>query len=880
MPGSAPVRGAGRTALLVLVALLTSGGTLATETEAGDRAFDQGALSEALEHWQRALAVAERTGDPTATFEALLRVGAGERRLGDLDGAEVALGEAERLAEGLGPVAQARAWDAQGLLAQERGDSGRAERLLTRAFDAHKAARQPSGAAGAALNLGLVRMERGDSAGARGALDASVQLFQALGDARGLAEALATRGVASRRAGALTAARQDLELALATYLPDQLDGRMAASQSLALVYLDLGQTARARAALAVALPWARALDDPTRAAALEQGMGALEAAAGDLPAARAHYAAAEAGWSAGGRPAEALSAAMDLAALGQGDAAALRRALDQSRALRRPALEARAALQLATLALETDPDAAEPLADRALQLALRHELVDLRWRARAAVGIIAVRRGELEEGIPSLREAVDELERARDGLEDHEQRAFLLSHEPVYRALIDALLRQGDPLGAFVYTERLQLATLGRPPLPDDPQVAHYQRLIAQEASLSSALEGAVGGPPQREEALRAQLATLRVEFASTVDELRASYPHFEELVRVDPEDLEALQADLEPGLVVLQPVLFDDRLVLMVFSRDRLVAREVPVEAEEVGRTLRRLARLLQKWEHFHDPEELDRLAAQAGAWLLDPIAEDLAGAEVIAVSATGVFRQLPFAMLRTDGRYLIEQAAVVSVTHVGSLRPSGLAPFRVQGARTLLLGDPDGTLPHAEREVEQIAAVFPGATTLAGGEATRQALLAHLEGKTVLHLATHAYLDPRQPTQSFLVLAGTETLQYGEIPGLAPYLGSARLAVLSACESGLPVEARGGPDGDLAVSIHGLAAQFRRAGVETLVASLWRVDDRATEALMERFYRALSEEQDVAHALRSAQLALIADPSLSEPTFWAAFSVVGDWR
>ena len=71
---------------------------------------------------------------------------------------------------------------------------------------------------------------------------------------------------------------------------------------------------------------------------------------------------------------------------------------------------------------------------------------------------------------------------------------------------------------------------------------------------------------------------------------------------------------------------------------------------------------------------------------------------------------------------------------------------------------------------------------------------------------------------------------LAYREIPGLAPYLGPCRLVVLSACESGLAVTARGGgaDDGPPPISINGLAAQFRRAGVETLVASLCRCFNR----------------------------------------------------
>ena len=117
---------------------------------------------------------------------------------------------------------------------------------------------------------------------------------------------------------------------------------------------------------------------------------------------------------------------------------------------------------------------------------------------------------------------------------------------------------------------------------------------------------------------------------------------------------------------------------------------------------------------------------------------------------------------------------------------------------------------------------------------------------------------------------------------PGLGPYLDDARLVVLSACESALPVDA---PDataegGAPLVSIAGLAAQFRRAGVDSLVASLWKVDDEGTRRLMTELYRQLAAGSDLAHAMQRAQLSLLRQPTWADPFYWAGFEVVGDWR
>jgi CHAT domain-containing protein len=84
--------------------------------------------------------------------------------------------------------------------------------------------------------------------------------------------------------------------------------------------------------------------------------------------------------------------------------------------------------------------------------------------------------------------------------------------------------------------------------------------------------------------------------------------------------------------------------------------------------------------------------------------------------------------------------------------------------------------------------------------------------------------------------------------------------LAVLSACETGLGES--GGGEG-----VYGLQRAFHIAGCKNAIASLWKVDDAATQALMTLFYRNLWEKKlDAADALRQAQLTLYRNPAAAE--------------
>jgi CHAT domain-containing protein/tetratricopeptide (TPR) repeat protein len=88
-------------------------------------------------------------------------------------------------------------------------------------------------------------------------------------------------------------------------------------------------------------------------------------------------------------------------------------------------------------------------------------------------------------------------------------------------------------------------------------------------------------------------------------------------------------------------------------------------------------------------------------------------------------------------------------------------------------------------------------------------------------------------------------------EVVGLD--LSNTEMVVLSACETGL---------GDVAggEGVFGLQRAFHIAGAHTVVASLWNVDDQATQELMTHFYRNMWEkDMGKLQALRQAQLAML---------------------
>ena len=144
------------------------------------------------------------------------------------------------------------------------------------------------------------------------------------------------------------------------------------------------------------------------------------------------------------------------------------------------------------------------------------------------------------------------------------------------------------------------------------------------------------------------------------------------------------------------------------------------------------------------------------------------------------------------------------------------------------------------------------------------------------VVHFATHALLDSKNPELSGLVMSMIDRdgrpqdgfLRLHEVYNLKL---NADLVVLSACSTALGAEVRG-------EGLIGLTRGFMYAGAPQVMASLWGIQDNATTWFMTRFYEALLDRHQTPEAaLRTAQLAMRQDPRWSQPYYWAAFTMQG---
>jgi|GEM_PF-6969219 len=181
--------------------------------------------------------------------------------------------------------------------------------------------------------------------------------------------------------------------------------------------------------------------------------------------------------------------------------------------------------------------------------------------------------------------------------------------------------------------------------------------------------------------------------------------------------------------------------------------------------------------------------------------------------------------------------------------------------------------SLPYTGDEVHAIGSLIEGSKQLTGSEATVDRFKIEASRYQILHIATHYFIDDRQPLFSRLMFApmvSEQQASYFQTFELYQMRLNADLTVLSACNTALGLLQRG-------EGLNGITQAFMTAGSSSLVVSLWSVDDQSTSILMKYFYTGLLSGKTKADALREAKLQLIQD-GYGDPLYWAGFILMGD--
>ena len=197
-------------------------------------------------------------------------------------------------------------------------------------------------------------------------------------------------------------------------------------------------------------------------------------------------------------------------------------------------------------------------------------------------------------------------------------------------------------------------------------------------------------------------------------------------------------------------------------------------------------------------------------------------------------------------NAKSLTAAQEIVKTIAVGE---ASLLENRVQANSILAIDNPRQDLPNSEREINAAISTFSQPNVLRHKSATIAAVKEGLVGAAIAHFSCHGTANLNDPLNSGLLMHdGLLTLKDIFALNLADS-GGLRLAILSACETGMI----GTENADEAIS---LPTGLLQAGVAAVIASLWAVPEFSTMLLLVKFYdNWRNQNQDTSEALRQAQ-------------------------
>ena len=402
----------------------------------------------------------------------------------------------------------------------------------------------------------------------------------------------------------------------------------------------------------------------------------------------------------------------------------------------------------------------------------------------------------------------------------------------------------------------------------------------------------------------RNKLAQLAREIEALEKLLRSISPQFKREFAVEKKTWKDIQKALKPNEAAVEIVRLTDGIVYgaLILTPSTTDGPKAAVVKSKPNLYLEK--QLYRRYANTVIHEGEDTISYNM-FWkpIMDVIAQNTRKGKIerIYISHDGVYHQVNLNTLfnPTSKKYLIDETDIRQVTNLKEIletKPTpagkknailfGRPAFNISGEkREAVISD----LPGTEKEVDEINTILKAKgwqPTILKGEAANEGKVKSLASPRIVHFATHGFVTQDTVTRdlvnvmlnSGIILAGAgdKELHDGEDGILTAYemmnidLENTQLVVLSACETGLGEFFSG-------EGIYGLQRSIRSAGARSVIMSLWKVDDTATQLLMTLFYgNWLEKGMDLRPAFRAAQLEL--RKTYKSPRYWGAFVIAGE--
>ncbi|MBD2299037.1 CHAT domain-containing protein [Nostoc sp. FACHB-190] len=758
-----------------------------------------------------------------------------------------------------------------GKVYSELGEKQQALLYYNQALPLYRAVGDRSGGAATLNNIGLVYDALGKKQQALSYYNQALPLLRAVGDRSGEATTLHNIGAVYSELGEKQQALLYYNQALPLYREvGDRSGEAATLNNIGLVYSELGEKQQALSYYKQALPLYRAVNDPVGQATTLNKIAGVYSDLGKYQEAFFHYTKALPFWQDVSNFSEKVETL-------NFNIPAILRALSN------------------IFGVGNDHYKKASIFPVNPKLLYNSSLLFIRAGGRYGEATTLAYRGIVSQNTNRPSEAITDLEKSlqinlelRRGLQQENRQKFLQQNDWIAIALVNILINQKKYEQAFAWVNLFSTADL-----------ADYNRLINAKVANPEAQQAIDewNQKNQQLESLRQQLQNnsspdftqnfrqLETQVNQKATEISRQFPEVAELFETTPADIDKLKSSIPADTVVIQPVLLTgvkdipNSLAIFILANNNkvdVIKKTIPDDFNQL---------LNQYLEQLENPGSHDfgKTSSTLYNILIKDVEEKIRNLrpKQLSIIATGKLRYLPFETLKKideknkEHLYLIQKYPINYLTRISTSSLSSPKATTKQAPKVLAFGNPvprkPQNLPGAETEVKEITNKLPGSEAYLGSKATLANFKSQALRFNFVHLATHGcFQDTDCKTLNLknnsLLFADT---QYNIADAAFLGLKGTQLLTLSACQTAKKIDDKG-------VGISGVAYIFERAGAKAVMASLWSVDDPATQKLMVDFYAKLQEGKSKGEALQQAKLQQIK----RHPYYWSPFVIIGDAR
>ncbi|MBW1899469.1 MAG: CHAT domain-containing protein [Deltaproteobacteria bacterium] len=528
---------------------------------------------------------------------------------------------------------------------------------------------------------------------------------------------------------------------------------------------------------------------------------------------------------------------------------------------------------------------AESSYKNSLDLSEQMNTLETKWRAIYGLARIKL-SSDPQKAEELLRKAVDVIEKMRSEIKIEQlKESFTDNKLSVYEALIKLLADKGKIAESFEIAERSRsrnfIDLLGNSPLTlnreIDQALYEKQKLMRQRIEETESLLSQSGESAERK-TYQKRLIELNHEYQNLLLQIQAENPQLSSMISVIPLEAKQLLKHLEPDTALISFYMLEAEIFCWIIRKDNnrmesaseIMLIRIDADRKIFGRDILEYRRMIQNLE------PVEELSKKLYSLLIKKTIPHLEGVKNIGIIPHGALHYLSFSTLYSGKIFLAEDFSIfylpsASVWKYTKSRRQAKKNTNVLAIGNPDLGDPVFDLPFSEHEVDSIRWNFPNITVLTKERASEEWVVKNIGKFGIIHLASHGEFNPVNPLFSAIKLSKTGeydgNLETSEVFGLQI---NADMVVLSACQTGLG-KVTGGDD------VIGLNRAFFYAGTHTVVSSLWRVSDVSTALLVKEFYRKY-KTGNKADSLKYAILHV--KNRYPHPGYWGAFTLVGDYE